>query len=77
MFLPKNLFLSEKFFVKKVLLESKNRDLDERWEKILEKSQKIDFSLISSIDRLDNGVIFIRNRGERVMMRWVGCVFKI
>ena len=45
---------------------------------ILEKSQKIDFvSLISSIDRLDNGVIFIRKRGEREMMRWVGCVFKI
>jgi len=34
-------------------------------------------SLISLIDRLDNGVIFIRKGGERVMMRWVGCVFKI
>jgi len=34
-------------------------------------------SLISLIDRLDNGVIFIRKGGERVMMRWVGCVFKV
>ena len=36
-------------------------------KKILEKSQKFgnnNFSLISSIDRLDNGVSFIRKKGR-------------
>ena len=45
--------------------------MDEQWKKFWKNSKKFvnNFSLISSIDRLDNGVIFIRKKeGERVMM---------
>ena len=38
--------------------------MDEKWKKFWKNRKKFgnNFSLISSIDRLDNGVIFIRKR---------------